>query len=276
MAFSILLAVLALVHNAAGVLGAEVRSSIVGGKDAAKGSWPWMVHLNLTDGTNNWRCGGSILNTEWVLSAASCWKRHPVPDLNKCMAWVGTHTLQGPSERYLGIVYAMSHEHFRAMGSGFVNDITLVKLKKKLRETKLVQRVALASVEDTFDSSSECWITGWGSVGNGLPLKSPETLQELKIPLVSQDTCQAVYSEVTSDMLCAGDTAGGKDACTGDYGGPLVCRSGPGFVQVGIMSYGSSAGCAMPGYPGVYTRVSKYLGFIHRYVHNLEDASVEV
>lgn len=46
-----------------------------------------------------------------------------------------------------------------------------------------------------------------------VPLPDPETLQELKIPIISQDVCQATYPEMTSDMLCAGDMAGGKDAC---------------------------------------------------------------
>lgn len=59
-----------------GLLGAKVQSSIVGGHKAEKGSWPWMVHLNITsDGRNKWRCGGTILNNEWVLTAANCWDR---------------------------------------------------------------------------------------------------------------------------------------------------------------------------------------------------------
>ncbi|MGL4879157.1 trypsin-like serine protease, partial [Paraclostridium dentum] len=46
-----------------------------------------------------------------------------------------------------------------------------------------------------------------------VPLKDPETLQELKINIVSQSACKAQYPDLTSDMLCAGDMSGGKDAC---------------------------------------------------------------
>ena len=62
-------------HLSKGLFGAEVKSSIVGGKDAVKDRWPWMVHINITtsDGHDNWRCGGSILSDQWVLTAASCW-----------------------------------------------------------------------------------------------------------------------------------------------------------------------------------------------------------
>lgn len=62
----------------------------------------------------------------------------------------------------------------------------------------------------------------------------------------------------------------------GDYGGPLVCRAGSGFVQVGIMSYGGPSGCGLPGQPGVYTQVSKHLRFINNYIHRGEEASAEV
>uniref|UniRef100_A0A3P9J7F0 Peptidase S1 domain-containing protein n=1 Tax=Oryzias latipes TaxID=8090 RepID=A0A3P9J7F0_ORYLA len=95
-----------------------------------------------------------------------------------------------------------------------------------------------------------------------VPLPDPETLQQLQISLVPQRDCRQTYPWLTDDMLCAGSPAGGKDACKGDYGGPLVCRTPRGFVQVGIMSSGSPDGCGLPGRPGVYTRVSSYLAFI--------------
>uniref|UniRef100_A0A3P9L8N9 Peptidase S1 domain-containing protein n=1 Tax=Oryzias latipes TaxID=8090 RepID=A0A3P9L8N9_ORYLA len=95
-----------------------------------------------------------------------------------------------------------------------------------------------------------------------VPLPDPETLQQLQISIVPQRDCRQTYPWLTDDMLCAGSPAGGKDACKGDYGGPLVCRTPRGFVQVGIMSSGSPDGCGLPGRPGVYTRVSSYLAFI--------------
>lgn len=53
----------------------------------------------------------------------------------------------------------------------------------------------------------------------------------------------------------------------GDYGGPLLCYGDSGLVQVGIMSYGSQGGCTLPGQPGVFTQVSKYLRYINDYIH---------
>ncbi|KAM3597354.1 uncharacterized protein V6R79_003503 [Siganus canaliculatus] len=272
----LLLLLLLLVHGPRGSLGAEVRSSIVGGQEAVKGSWPWMVHLNFTsNGIDGWRCGGTILNKQWVLTAGNCLARNPKPRERRSMAWIGAHSLQKEGARFMQVENYKVKDGYEAQSVGFKNDIAVVKLKKTI-DLKKGWTVGLPTGKETFDSSSECWILGWGNVGTNDPLPDPENLQQLKINIVPQSVCKATYPQLTDDMLCAGgDPAGKKDACEGDYGGPLVCRSGSGFVQVGIMSYGSPDGCGLPGRPGVYTRVSKYLRFIKDYTGRGAETSDE-
>ena len=58
-----------------------------------------------------------------------------------------------------------------------------------------------------------------------------------------------------------GEINGGKDTCQGDSGGPLFAKSSLNkYVLAGITSFGIL--CALPNYPGVYTRVSYYLDWI--------------
>ncbi|XP_071451607.1 trypsin-1-like [Hetaerina americana] len=73
-------------------------------------------------------------------------------------------------------------------------------------------------------------------------------LLHVNVPVVDEVTCSGVYSDLTDRMLCAGSEW--EDSCQGDSGGPLVQNG----KLVGIVSYGY--GCASPGFPGVYSRVS--------------------
>uniref|UniRef100_A0A3P9P690 Peptidase S1 domain-containing protein n=1 Tax=Poecilia reticulata TaxID=8081 RepID=A0A3P9P690_POERE len=110
------------------------------------------------------------------------------------------------------------------------------------------------------------------------PLPFPQTLQEAEIPVVSNSQCSTSYDSITSNMICAGLTEGGRDTCqvssgqsvvsghwgggVGDSGGPMVSNDGTRWVQSGIVSFGFE--CARPGYPGVYARVSRYQDWISK------------
>lgn len=80
------------------------------------------------------------------------------------MVWLGSYNLVERSVRYLGIEFFIPHLNYGRWGSGFRNDIALVKLKKKVSFSGQVSPATLPSSTDTFGPSSECWITGWGNV----------------------------------------------------------------------------------------------------------------
>ena len=66
---------------------------------------------------------------------------------------------------------------------------------------------------------------------------------------------------VESNMICAGYLGvGGKDACAGDGGGPLVCNHNGNAVIAGITSHGDK--CGLPYSPGIYARVTSALSWI--------------
>ena len=100
----------------------------------------------------------------------------------------------------------------------------------------------------------------------------------------SKGTSQGKYNDheiVDKVEFCAGHMEGQKDACQGDSGAPLICINdqnepviqGENFLQrtpclseilsflaIGLVAWGVQ--CGLPQYPGVYTRVGAFLGWI--------------
>ncbi|MPC24242.1 Plasma kallikrein [Portunus trituberculatus] len=118
--------------------------------------------------------------------------------------------------------------------------------------------------------------TGWGRISEkGEPT---DTLKEALVPIFPNAVCQALrYQpyEITDNMFCAGYINGGTDSChsvsvaslQGDSGGGLLWEGSDGKMDViGVVSWGQ--GCGRPGYPGVYTRVTRYLDWIHQHTRD--------
>ncbi|KAK6635564.1 hypothetical protein RUM44_000816 [Polyplax serrata] len=152
----------------------------------------------------------------------------------------------------------------------FVNDIAILRMEKPVTFTKLIRPVCLPIEPDlrTKDYvNRKPFIAGWGTLSFNGP--SSDVLQQLQVPVVSEGECRRAFEPfktavIDSRVVCAGYLRGGKDACKGDSGGPLMdyeFRNKLGvFYQIGVVSYGYK--CAEPGFPGVYTRVSKFADWI--------------
>ena len=94
---------------------------------------------------------------------------------------------------------------------------------------------------------------------------SPETCQYVRVPTIKNKDCNSDYEDyplsITNSMICAGYRGvGGKDACSGDSGGPLICNHGDKAILAGVVSWGK--GCGDKNFPGVYSRVTHVLDWI--------------
>ncbi|XP_044210526.1 transmembrane protease serine 5 [Thunnus albacares] len=239
---------------------------IIGGVEATLGRWPWQVSLYYS---NRHTCGGSIITSQWVVTAAHCVHNYRLPQVSSWVVYAGIVTRSSAKmAQHTGyavekIIYNKNYNH-RSHDS----DIALMKLRTPLNFSDTIRPVCLPQYDYDLPGGTQCWISGWGyTQPDGV--HSPDTLKEAPVPIISTKKCNSscMYNgEITSRMLCAGYTEGKVDACQGDSGGPLVCQEDNVWRLVGVVSWGT--GCAEPNHPGVYTKVAEFLGWIYEMIEN--------
>ncbi|XP_072028166.1 uncharacterized protein [Amphiura filiformis] len=112
-------------------------------------------------------------------------------------------------------------------------------------------------MDSLFDNGTLCTTAGFGATTGNDHIQP--FLNEVEVPVVEQEKCRDLYSTfpeypVTDNMICLGYIEGGKGVCTGD--GPSVSKVNDKYYMVGIPSW--YAGCAQPGFPAVYTRMTAF------------------
>ncbi|KAM5198291.1 putative serine protease 29 [Hipposideros larvatus] len=244
---------------------------IVGGHSARQGKWPWQVSLRVY--VYRWAswahiCGGSLIHPQWVLTAAHCISRKDA-DPSAYRIHAGNVYLYG-GRALLKVSKVVVHPKYVAAHLGY--DLALLKLATPLRASNSIRPVSLPSQSLDFSPEDECWLTGWGRRSYFEPLHPPYRLQQVQIPLENDDDCEKSYGRylpvranskiIPEDMMCAGTL--GRGPCMGDSGGPLMCRKGGAWIQVGVVSWG--IGCSMVDLPAVFTNVQKHSDWIQRQI----------
>ncbi|XP_076235723.1 chymotrypsin-1 [Calliopsis andreniformis] len=229
------------------------ETQIVGGKDAPVGMFPYQVSLR-----KNGRhfCGGSILSTRYVLTAAHCVDGYKNP--GSITVHAGTNLLNEQGAAYQ-VEKISSHPNYNSML--IINDVAVLRVNKNIEFNSKVQPVKLASGSKSYEGQN-CILSGWGTtvVGGSTPNK----LQYINLVIESQSKCKQTHWQVRDSHICT-FTKRGEGACHGDSGGPLVVNG----EQVGIVSFGRPCGV---GAPDVYTRVTAFASWIKQQESFLKEA----
>jgi len=139
------------------------------------------------------------------------------------------------------------------------NDLALVCLEKKVKFNAVVNTICLPDFSKPPLDLKNCLVSGWGKGSHHGNYST--ALRKASLSFVPHDKCQYLLRNRISDptfvldksFVCAGGDYG-KDACTGDAGGPLSCPAYDGRqVLTGLVSWG--IGCGEKNVPGVYSLI---------------------
>lgn len=231
---------------------------VIGGQPVNVSEAPWAVALASRERFGAARsgqfCGGVLVSRTTVVTAAHCLSHEvlgvDVGEAKDLRVIVGRGDLRGGSGAEVALRDTWVNPAFdAATNAGDVAVLTLAE------QAPANSPIALAPAGDrAYRPGTPAKVYGWGDMlGNGT---YAQTLRAAGVFVLDDVFCEQAYpggpegAYRRASMLCAGRPEGGRDACQGDSGGPLVARG----KLVGLVSWGS--GCAQPGHPGVYTRMS--------------------
>ena len=260
-------AALAVLAGLVALVCAAPAGAIVGGVPAPTDQWPWMagvLEAHIRDVTIAQFCGGAVIGTRRVLTAAHCVTGESTRSIDVLVGRTRLSDTRGRRIRVTAISVYPGYVSGRERGL----DAAVLTLASSPGVAPLA--LARPGSDAAWQPGISAWTMGWGRLN---ARRSPggfwyyaDRLRQLLLPLQSDDTCESVFGIGAADLpyrpawsICAGSADGRTGACSGDSGAPLVV-GGPGsWLDVGILKGGD--GCASRGYYDLYTRVDRISAF---------------
>nr|KAF6484802.1 granzyme B [Rousettus aegyptiacus] len=227
---------------------------IIGGHESKPHSRPYMAYIQFLQNEKKSRCGGVLVQKNFVLTAAHC-------SGSSIIVTLGAHNIkkQEKTQQVFRVMKAIPHPDYNP--KNFSNDIMLLQLEGNIKLTKAVKPLRLPRAEDQVRPGQKCSVAGWGRVS--LMNTYPDTLQEVELTVQEDWECECYLRNYYNGaiQLCVGNPTEKKASFQGDSGGPLVCEN----VIQGIVSYGQKNGTT----PRAYTKVSRFLSWIKKTMKDL-------
>lgn len=251
------------------VVQASMDPRVVGGTEVfPEDKYPFMAALYEVNGSRKFRCGGSLIGRNVVLSAGHCYDFVDYVEIGRYD--LGASDFNEEHMEGFNVQLKVLHPDYDE--DTLESDVMLILLDgATVYGTPVTLDSGNGEVNfnevDENGSGKDLIVMGYGDTEFGGDIS--EVLLEVEVDYVDNTECNEAYESkeysITSNMLCA--YRDGKDACQGDSGGPLITADGKN-IQVGIVSFGEE--CAKKNFPGVYASVSSHYEWIQSYVKEWE------
>ncbi|NXO70022.1 CATG protein, partial [Phainopepla nitens] len=223
---------------------------IIGGREVRPHSRPYMAYLKIQTGSQNYSCGGFLIRSDAVLSAAHCVDKKGTLNVTVIL---GAHDIsyQEPSQQRIRVRHWVIHPKYSRVG--FKNDIVLLKLAPKARINDNVRLISFPWRNRRVRVGAECKVPGWGFTST--TGHSTNVMREVALKVQNDSICQKLFRDYQlQSMICVGDNYNKKAPYLGDSGGPLVCNG----KAHGIVSHARERHL----FPEVFTRISYFKPWI--------------
>lgn len=218
-------------------------------------------------------CGATMINSQYVLTAAHC----VYDDDNLNLYTVVAPQLDDESnflssQQARALEFYFPDSYIDSSAELWPDDIAIIKLESPLAVSDY-SSLLNTSINNSFSGGGDYKAIGHGLIeGNAA---GGTQLLEAALTYVNTATCQAEYgSKLTSSHLCfSGAINGGYRAatCRGDSGGPVYWYNGSQYIQIGITSFGpSTCGDVSVNATSVFTDVYDYQTWISRVINGQE------
>jgi len=219
---------------------ASSASRIVGGSTAQRNEYPWQVKVYAGYG----HCGGTIINTRWVLTAAHCVRRALA--VGSYSVYAGSYQLSDPSLVRFSVVRNVKHPSYVTRHSKPRYDFSLLQLDRAITVGTTMRPACLPTNLGNTYQGAQAIVSGWGFTSEGG--SQSLYLKELAV------TAQKRKSYHDESIIYAYSGREGQGVCDGDSGGPLVTKENGRYTLIGVVSFGFGD-CASGSWDG-YGRVT--------------------
>ncbi|XP_017841549.2 transmembrane protease serine 9 [Drosophila busckii] len=252
---------------------------IVGGSEAERNEMPFIVSLMRRGGHF---CGATIIHERWILTAGHCICNglNEIMKPTQIQGVAGLHSIReyhnsinnGPDAVRVDFKRIVPHPQYNC--NNVQHDIALLELLHPIEFTSHIQPSCINS-DKALDSAEQehefGTVSGWGwTQENQAEGERSDILRKATVKIWNNIACERSYralgksNSITDTQMCAGYMNGQIDSCWADSGGPLMSKDH--HYLLGVVSTG--IGCARPGLPGIYTRVSKYVPWMRDVIFN--------
>ncbi|CAD6995818.1 unnamed protein product [Ceratitis capitata] len=247
------------------------ENRIYGGRITSIDEFPWTARLIYISNDNDvdYSCGGSLINKDFVLTAAHCVHKSNVESKwffkgVRLGEWNTTTDVDcdidcAPPHSDIDCPEIIIHDKYNP--NTYKNDIALLRLEKSVAPTKFIQPVCLPSKSSQTRNyqNEEVEVAGWGKTETS---EHSEVKMKATLRVLNSTICDTKFRRSVNVICAQGDK--GSDSCGGDSGGPLMYKDKKNLkiYLIGVVSSGTGEKCGAANTIGVYTNVSAHMDWI--------------